>query len=599
MTREVLETIRVIAWIQHRFGFEACHRYVISFTTSAADVAAVYELAGYAFPDGGGPVLDVVPLFESGDDLAAAPSVLSGMLELEPVRERLAANGRQLEVMLGYSDSAKELGPASATLRLFEAQAELASWAAAHDVKLTLFHGRGGAIGRGGGPAGRAVLAQAPGSVDGRLKVTEQGEVIFARYGRRRDRPAAPGAGDLGGAARLLAVPGRAERRRRRREFRPAGVVDRRRREGSVPRAGGGRRLRRVVRDRQPAGGDRRPADRLAPVPARARRRPARPRGPARHPLGVRLGADPAQPPRLVRPRQRPGRGGVGGIPAGGWAGIGAGGKNGDIPFEGIAELRRAYKEWPLLATLLDNAEMSLAKTDRAIAARYLDLGGRPDLAARVLAEYDLTRRLVLAVTEHDRPVADRPVLSRAIVLRDPYVDALSYLQLSALTALRAEDVAASRAGLARAAAAAHRQRRGGRPAEHRLTGPSGRPRFGPDASAVGPSCRPDVSAPGTSSRPGGLRGTCLLAGGASYRAGGLSSGALGGLFTMRVGSLGSRWRFPLRLPADKSNLAGRTRGGAPLAAHFCRLRARSPEISGISPYRPSGPGLVTIIGCR
>ena len=73
MTREVLETIRVIAWIQHRFGFAACHRYVISFTTSAADVAAVYELAGYAFPDGGGPVLEVVPLFESGDDLAAAP----------------------------------------------------------------------------------------------------------------------------------------------------------------------------------------------------------------------------------------------------------------------------------------------------------------------------------------------------------------------------------------------------------------------------------------------------------------------------------------------------------------------------------------------
>ncbi len=155
MTLEVLETIRVIAWIQNRFGVAACHRYVISFTTAASDVAAVYELAGYAFPDGGGPVLDVVPLFESGADLAAAPSVLTGMLELAPVRARLAANGRRLEAMLGYSDSAKELGPASATLRLFKAQAELASWAAAHDVALTLFHGRGGAIGRGGGPAAR------------------------------------------------------------------------------------------------------------------------------------------------------------------------------------------------------------------------------------------------------------------------------------------------------------------------------------------------------------------------------------------------------------------------------------------------------------
>src|ERR1700727_1132851 len=106
------------------------------------------------------------------------------MLAIPPLTERLGSTGRQLEVMLGYSDRAKELGPASATLRLYDAQAELAGWAAEHEVKLTLFHGRGGAIGRGGGPAGRAVLAQAPGSVDGRLKVTEQGEVIFARYGQ-------------------------------------------------------------------------------------------------------------------------------------------------------------------------------------------------------------------------------------------------------------------------------------------------------------------------------------------------------------------------------------------------------------------------------
>jgi phosphoenolpyruvate carboxylase len=108
-----------------------------------------------------------------------------------------------------------------------------------------------------------------------------------------------------------------------------------------------------------------------------------------------------------------------------------------------LEQLRRAYREWPLLATLLDNAEMSLAKTDREIAARYLALGGRPELSARVLSEYDRTRRLVLAVTGHDRLVADRSVLSRAIVLRDPYVDALSYIQLRALAALRADSVSA------------------------------------------------------------------------------------------------------------------------------------------------------------
>jgi phosphoenolpyruvate carboxylase len=132
-----------------------------------------------------------------------------------------------------------------------------------------------------------------------------------------------------------------------------------------------------------------------------------------------------------------------------GWYGLGSGLAAAESA-GGLAELRRAYREWPLLATLLDNAEMSLAKTDRAIAARYLALGGRDDLTARVLAEYDLTRRLVLAITEHDRLLADRPVLSRAVVLRDPYVDALSYLQLRALSGLREDSGSDERESLGR-----------------------------------------------------------------------------------------------------------------------------------------------------
>ena len=152
-TEEVLATIRAVAWVQDRFGVDACRRYVVSFTRSADDIAAVYELARYAMSGGPIPRLDVVPLFESAADLAHAPDVLTGMLALPDVAERVAANGGALEAMLGYSDSAKELGPASATLRLFDTQAKLAEWAAAHGVRLTLFHGRGGALGRGGGPA--------------------------------------------------------------------------------------------------------------------------------------------------------------------------------------------------------------------------------------------------------------------------------------------------------------------------------------------------------------------------------------------------------------------------------------------------------------
>src|SRR5215470_11145315 len=182
-TAEILATLRAVGWIQARFGVDACRRYVVSFTRSAADVEAVYRLARLATRRGEPPVLDVVPLFETGKDLHNAVSVLDEMLRLEPVVERMRAGGRRLEVMLGYSDSAKELGPVAATLALYDAQAGLTAWAARRDVRVTIFHGRGGALGRGGGPAGRAVLAQAPGSVNGRLKVTEQGEVIFARYG--------------------------------------------------------------------------------------------------------------------------------------------------------------------------------------------------------------------------------------------------------------------------------------------------------------------------------------------------------------------------------------------------------------------------------
>jgi phosphoenolpyruvate carboxylase len=119
-----------------------------------------------------------------------------------------------------------------------------------------------------------------------------------------------------------------------------------------------------------------------------------------------------------------------------GWFGLGSG-LAAIADADGPDVLRRAYRDWPLFGVLLENAEMSLAKTDRLIGARYLALGGREDLTEMVLAEYDLTRRLVLTVTGHDRLLANRHVLSRAVSLRDPYVDALSYLQLRALTALR------------------------------------------------------------------------------------------------------------------------------------------------------------------
>ncbi|HEV3463324.1 MAG TPA: phosphoenolpyruvate carboxylase, partial [Actinomycetota bacterium] len=160
-TREVLETLRAMAEIQARYGPDACRRYVVSFTRSAADVVAVHALARLALGDS--PLeLDVVPLFESRADLEGATAVLD---ELAAACPGLVTPGRRLEVMLGYSDAAKDVGFLSANLALYRAQAALVAWAARQGVELVLFHGRGGAVGRGGGPAGRAVRGQAPGSV--------------------------------------------------------------------------------------------------------------------------------------------------------------------------------------------------------------------------------------------------------------------------------------------------------------------------------------------------------------------------------------------------------------------------------------------------
>ncbi len=183
MTEEVLATICAMGSIQRRNGRDAARRYIVSFTQSARDIACVYELAHYVFPDAEDmPAIDVIPLFEQLEDLENATNVLDGMLEIDDVQARLTQSGRRMEVMLGYSDSSKDAGPTSATLALNRAQADIARWAERHQIDLVLFHGRGGTVGRGGGLVEGAVLAQPQGSVNGRLKLTVQGEDIFAYY---------------------------------------------------------------------------------------------------------------------------------------------------------------------------------------------------------------------------------------------------------------------------------------------------------------------------------------------------------------------------------------------------------------------------------
>ena len=416
MTREVLETIRVLDAIQRRFGPRAARRYVVSFTRSAADLAAVDALARHALGAGAATLeLDVVPLFETGADLEQCVQTLDTLLTDPVAAGRLERDGRHLEVMLGYSDSAKDVGATSAALVLHDAQARLVAWAARHDIALTLFHGRGGSLGRGGGPANRAIVAQAPGSVAGRFKVTEQGEVIFARYGR--ETIARRHIEQVAAATLQAWLPPTTERgERAAAEFAGlAAVLDRASREAflALVKADGF-------------------ADWFAQVT------------PLDETALLQIGSRPAK--RGLDPGAARSLDDLRAIPwvfswsqarlnLPGWYGLGSGLEAvGDL-----AALRAARAEWPLFTVLLENAEMSLAKADRRIAADYLALGDRPDLAARVLAEYDRTREWVLAVTGHTRLLEDRRVLGRAVQLRDPYVDALSFLQLRALRALRSE----------------------------------------------------------------------------------------------------------------------------------------------------------------
>jgi phosphoenolpyruvate carboxylase len=407
---EVLEVFRVVRELQDRYGEVACRRYIVSFTRSAEDVANVYRLARHAAGDAA-PALDVIPLFETFADLQASVDILEATVALPEVRERLATSGRRLEVMLGYSDSSKDVGPVSATLALYDAQRRISDWADRHDITLTLFHGRGGALGRGGGPAHRAVLAQPPGSVDGRFKLTEQGEVVFARYG---DPDIAARHIEQVAAATLLASAPSTEARNAGAAERYAGLA---RTLDEVSRA----RYHELVHTDGFADwfGKVTPQEEIGLLAIGSR--------PARRGLSVSSLADLRAIPWVFAWTQAR-------VNLAGWFGLGSAlAAVGDVDL-----LRAAYREWPLFTTMIDNVEMSLAKTDRRIAARYLALGDRDDLASLVLAEMDLTIHRVLEVTGQASLLSGRRVLGRAVQLRNPYVDALSLIQLRALRALRA-----------------------------------------------------------------------------------------------------------------------------------------------------------------
>ena len=417
-TREALATLRTVRDLQTVFGPEAIPRYVVSFTRTPSDVTAVLELDRIASPGAEPLDVDVVPLLESRDALGGAGALLTALFADARYREHLERRGRRQEVMLGYSDSNKEVGYLAAAWSLYRAQEELVAAAQAHGVELTLFHGRGGTIGRGGGPANRAVLAQASGSVDGRLALTEQGEMIAERY--PSPTIAQRHLEQLTSAILLSSRPGH--------DLATAEQADRWRPVMTELAALAETAYRRLVWD-DPAFADffrlATPIDEISRMELGSR--------PARRADAPSLESLRAIPWVFAWSQSRTN------LPA--WYGVGTALASFARDHRGgRRRLRDAYRDWEFFRSVIDNIELGLAIADRWLSTRYAELAGDEEPMRRIAGTIEEERhRTVDELTAlTGRGLLERSArLRRSVDLRTPYVDVLSELQLHALRRLR------------------------------------------------------------------------------------------------------------------------------------------------------------------
>ena len=419
-TREVLATLRAIRDGQSAFGAEALPRYVISFTRTPTDVTAILELDEHASPSAGPLDLDIVPLLESRDALAEAGALLASLVADPTYRPHLERRGMRQEVMLGYSDSNKEVGYLSAAWSLYRAQEQLVAVARESGIELTLFHGRGGTIGRGGGPANRAVLAQAAGSVAGRLALTEQGEMIAERY--PSPTIAQRHLEQLTSAVLLASRPGHA--------WITAEQADRWRPMITELASLAEEAYRRLVwsdPDFERFFHHATPIDELGRMELGSR--PARRGGDGPSLENLR-----AIPWVFAWAQSRTN------VPA--WFGVGSAlAAYAEGHPDGRRHLADAHRDWSFFRSVIDNVELGLAIADPMLAARYADLAGDDPAMRRIADAIEAERRRTVAelatLTGAERLLETSPRLRRSIDLRTPYVDVLSELQVHALERLR------------------------------------------------------------------------------------------------------------------------------------------------------------------
>lgn len=408
----LLETFRAGARAQRRYGTSALDRLIVSMTASAADVLAAERLAAREGLEAVG-----VPLFETIADLRAARATVEELMTRRP-RDRI-------EVMVGHSDSGKDGGYLTAQWEVYRAQEELTAATAARGVELTVFHGRGGSAGRGGGPTYAAILAQPPGAVDGRLKVTEQGETISFKYGL-------PGLAERNLEAALAATLITA--------FPDAAALE-------PPNEGARDTIEEISRAanlayRALVWED----DEFLPFFLEFT--------PVRELALLEIGSRPAMRPESLSTGQLEALRAIPWVfswtqnrcvlPA--WYGCGSGFAAFGLEGERLDWLRRLYREWPFFRALIENLEMTLAKSSLEIAESYLalvDAPGRDRIWGELVAEHERTVAAVLAIVDVGELLQRQPQIQQSVKLRNPYVDPMNAIQVELLRAHRAGDEAA------------------------------------------------------------------------------------------------------------------------------------------------------------
>ena len=423
-TQSELRILQMAAEIQRRFGPEAMPNYIISMTTNVINVLEVALLLKEVglLQAGENPYLglNIIPLFETISDLRNCGIIMDQLFSLPYYRKLLASRDNVQEVMLGYSDSNKDGGFITSNWEIYKAEIELTKVFAKFNIELRLFHGRGGTVGRGGGPSYQGILAQPPGSVNGQIRVTEQGEVIGSKY-------AEPEIG------------------RRNLETLAAATIE------------------ATLLGHDPLGDNadhyHQTMEKLADHSFAAYRNLVfetpgfkqffQESTPIREIAGLHIGSRPSSRKKTdaiedLRAIPWVFSWGLNRVMIPGWYGFGHAieafiheNQSGD----GLELLQEMYRTWPFMQTLLSNMDMVLAKSDMGIASRYAELvtdeALREQIFGRICEEWERCQKWLFAITGNTELLQDNPTLARSFHNRTPYIDPLNHLQVELLRRYR------------------------------------------------------------------------------------------------------------------------------------------------------------------